>query len=69
MSRKDAYEIVQRNSMRSWREGEDFFELLRKDQNVRSIISEGELSELFDYQYYLRHIDVGFERLGLDVSK
>lgn len=69
MSRKDAYEIVQSNSTRIWHEGGDFFELLRQDRRVTANLSEAELRDLFDYQYYLKHIDVGFQRVGLDGSK
>jgi adenylosuccinate lyase len=65
LSRQDAYTIVQRNSMRAWRERTSFHDLLAADPDVRQHLSPSELDELFDYGYYLRHIDAAFERLGL----
>ena len=63
LSRQRAYELVQRNAMKAWRGKENFLELLRQDEEI--ILSEDELSEIFDYGYYLRHIDEIFQRLGL----
>ncbi len=65
MSREDAYEAVQRNSMKVWDEGRDFPEVIREDPNVSSRLSQNELDDLFDYQYYIRHVDEIFERLQL----
>lgn len=65
LSRKDAYEIVQSNATRVWDGGEDFFDVLSQDGRVAQILSQNELRELFDYQYYLKHVDVAFQRLGL----
>ncbi|MDA8218974.1 MAG: adenylosuccinate lyase [Dehalococcoidales bacterium] len=65
LSRQDAYEMVQRNAMRAWRGEGEFLDLLRADAEVRSHLSEEELSGLFDYQYFLRYVDIAFERLGL----
>ncbi len=63
LSRQRAYELVQRNAMKAWRGKENFLELLRQDEEI--ILSEDELSEIFDYGYYLKHIDEIFQRLGL----
>jgi len=65
LSREDAYELVQRNSMRAWQERTPFLELLAADQEVTRVLPRGELEKLFDYNYYARHVDVAFERLGL----
>ncbi|MBI2953950.1 MAG: adenylosuccinate lyase [Chloroflexi bacterium] len=65
LSRKSAYEIVQANAMRVWDNGDDFFEALRQDSRIADYLSETELKDLFDYQYYLKHVDVAFERLQL----
>ncbi len=63
--RDQAYEIVQRNSMKAWKERVSFLRLLEKDPDVNSRLSEGELEGLFDYGYYLKHVDEAFERVGL----
>jgi len=65
MKRQDAYVVVQRNAKRVWSDRVEFYELLLADQEVRRQLSKDELSELFDYNWHLRYIDVGFKRLGL----
>jgi adenylosuccinate lyase len=65
LSREDAYELVQRNSMRAWEERKPLLELLRADSAVSGVLSGAELENLFDYGYYTRYVDDAFERLGL----
>jgi len=65
LSRQKAYEMVQRNAMKSWEGNKDFFNLLKADPEVAEILPQPELEPLFDYQYYLRYVDDIFERLGL----
>lgn len=65
ISREDAYETVQRCSMESWDEDKDFRELVRSDPGVATRFSREELEGLFDYQYYVRHVDEIFTRVGL----
>jgi len=69
LSRQDAYELVQRNAMKAWKERVSFLELLEADGEVTSHLSKQELRKLFDYGYYLKHIDRTFERLGLEESE
>lgn len=63
VSREEAYQLVQHNAMKSWREGSDFQELLVEDKRVREHLSPGEINECFDLQYYLRNVGVIFKRL------
>ena len=65
LSRQKAYELVQRNAMKAWKERIDFLHLLKTDAEVTASLPIVELESLFDYQYYLKHIDQVFERLGL----
>ena len=65
LKRQDAYKIVQRNAMLSWKEGRLFRELLEADEDITSRLSSAALDELFDYSYYTRHVDESFRRLGL----
>jgi adenylosuccinate lyase len=69
LSREAAYEVVQRNAMRSWDNNEDFRELLKADPETLAYLSAVELEELFDYRYYTRYVDAAFERLGLLPAK
>jgi adenylosuccinate lyase len=66
LSRGDAYAIVQRTAMQSWRERTAFLDLLLADDAVTSRLTEAEVRELFDYGYYLQNIGASFERLGLE---
>ena len=65
LSRQKAYEMVQRNAMKSWRGNKDFLSLLKADAEVTAALPQEELESIFDYQYYLRYMDEIFERLGL----
>lgn len=65
LSRETAYRLVQEHAMRSWRERRPFFDLLREDPRVMERLSESELRDLFDYEFYLRNVDATFERLRL----
>ena len=66
MGREEAYKIVQRNAMKAWEEGLDFRQLLRDDPEVSRSMSLDELESLFDYQFYVRHVDDVFKRLNLN---
>ncbi len=63
--RERAYELVQRNAMQVWATKQNFLDLLLADQEVMELISEPELRELFDYKWYLRHVDLIFSRFEL----
>lgn len=63
MMREQAYEIVQRNSLRSWEEGVHLRELLAGDPE--STLAEEELAAAFDPGWYLRHVDEIYARFGL----
>jgi adenylosuccinate lyase len=69
LSRQDAYKMVQRNAMKSWKGGKSFLALLKADKEVTAVLPASELVTLFDEQYYLRYIDVIFGRLGLTESQ
>lgn len=65
LSRERAYELVQRNAMRSWQEKADFRALLEGDAEVAARLSREELAALFDESFYLRHVDEIYRRFGL----
>jgi len=64
-SREEAYQMVQRNAMRSWESGEDFLGLLLGDPEVRERLSEKEIRECFDLAGHLHNVEAIFARLGL----
>ena len=65
LPRQSAYEIVQKNAMRAWKERRPFFELLTADGAVTAKLSADELKSCFDPAFYLRNVDAIFKRLGL----
>jgi adenylosuccinate lyase len=65
LSRQNAYELVQRNAMKSWQKGRNFLGLLKADADVAAVLSSEELENIFNYQYYLRNVDHIFRRVGL----
>jgi adenylosuccinate lyase len=69
LSRQEAYRMVQRNAMKSWKEKTSFLKLLKGDSDVMSKLTETELDSIFDYNYFLKHVDDVFGRLGLDNKK
>jgi adenylosuccinate lyase len=69
LSRQEAYKMVQRNAMKSWKGGKKFLGLLKADAEVTAVLPADELEPLFDEQYYLRYVDVIFTRLGLTESQ
>jgi len=65
LSREEAYGMVQRNTMQAWKDRASFLDLLIGDPEVGKHLSKAELEDIFDYAYFIRHIDAIFARLGL----
>jgi adenylosuccinate lyase len=65
LSREEAYRLVQRNAMQAWKERVSFLDLLAGDAEVGKHLSKAELEGIFDYNYFIRHVDAIFARLGL----
>ena len=65
LPRQRAYELVQRNAMRAWREGRSFQEILAADPDVAALLTPAALGSCFDAAWYLRNVDAVYKRLGL----
>jgi adenylosuccinate lyase len=61
LPRGDAYRLVQRHALRAHEEEQDFRELVRADEEVAGRV---DLDAIFDLDWYTRHVDAVFERLG-----
>jgi adenylosuccinate lyase len=61
MSREEAYTIVQELSQRAWDQGVPLIDLLEQDERVRDLGLD--LSAIFDYQHYVRHVPEVIGRL------
>jgi len=69
MAREDAYRVAQQHAAATWEEGVDFRELVKADPGVQERLEADVLAGLFDYGYYIAHVDELFERVGLGSSK
>jgi adenylosuccinate lyase len=75
VSREDAYRIVQRNAMKVWEglqqgkpalneAGESLYlENLLADDELRESLSETQIRECFNYDYYTKNVDKIFQRV------
>ena len=63
--REDAYVWVERNAMKRWLESEDFHTNVKKDPDISRVLTEAEIDEVFDVQWFLRNVDMIFARLGI----
>ncbi len=64
--REDAYKIVQGLAHESIRSQIDFSELLKKDAYVSKHFTAQEIDELFDINYYFKHINYIFDRYNAE---
>jgi len=66
LTREEAYALVQRCALKTWDDEEvTFQEVLEGDPEIRAHLSREELTRLFDYHHYLRHVDAIFKRAGI----
>jgi adenylosuccinate lyase len=63
VSREDAYVYTQRNAMKVWDEGGEYKDLVMKDTDISSLLSEEEIARVFDVKHYLRNVEKVFERV------
>ncbi|MDD8027188.1 MAG: adenylosuccinate lyase [Acidobacteriota bacterium] len=63
MSREDAYQLVQRNSLKAWNESGDFKALASADPEIAAKLGPAELRACFSLDPYLEKIDYIFERV------
>lgn len=75
VSREDAYKIVQRNAMKVWEEiqngkatindkGESLYLLyLLEDKELREKLSQEQIKECFNFDYYTKNVDNIFKRV------
>ncbi|QQS42942.1 MAG: adenylosuccinate lyase [Acidobacteriota bacterium] len=63
VSREDAYAWTQRNAMKVWDEGGNYYHLIREDTDISSRLSNEEIDRVFDLKHYLRNVDKVFARV------
>jgi len=64
MNRNDAYDLIQDLSMRTFESKEHFKQICSNNEIIKSKISNKDLDEIFDYNYYLRFTKEQFNSIG-----
>ena len=71
LTRERAYDLVQRNAMRTWeakhagREDADFLAQLKSDPEVAEYFKKGELEALCSLEFHFKEVKSRFKKLGL----
>ncbi len=63
LTREEAYQVVQRNSLKAWNEGLDFKALVSADPDVSRFLGPEDIDRCFSIAPYLDKIDYIFERV------
>ena len=61
-TREQAYSIVQKNAMITWKNNTSFFENLSKDKRIVNKIPVNKLKKLFNLGYHSKKINIIFKR-------
>ena len=68
LTREEAYQVVQRSSLKAWKDGLDFRELVAADPDVARVLGPKDIERCFSLAPYLDKIDYIFERVFRDES-
>jgi adenylosuccinate lyase len=66
MTREQAYDLVQRAAMAVWEEGGQLRDVLQQQPELKNILSEKELDDIFNYQRLLARVDQVLARAGIE---
>ena len=61
-TREEAYKIVQKNAMNSWKQNSSFFNNIISDKKITDKIPVNKLKKLFDFGYHTKKINIIFNR-------
>jgi adenylosuccinate lyase len=65
LTREKAYELVQRNAMKTWADAKTFKDFLLEDAEVTRLLTAHEVEDLFDLEIHLRHVNDTFKKVGI----
>lgn len=69
LPRTEAYELVKKLAQEAMDQKTPLHELVSADKQVGEILSPEKIAQLFDPGFYLRGIDIAYERLGISSKK
>ena len=61
-TREEAYKLVQKNAMKSWRENSSFLGNILLDKKITNKIPVNKLKKLFNFSYHTKKINIIFNR-------
>jgi adenylosuccinate lyase len=62
LDRERAYELVQKNAMKSWDGNKSFKKIIENDGEVMTYLNKEELNGIFNYNNFIKEVDFIFER-------
>ncbi|MDD5681119.1 MAG: adenylosuccinate lyase [Candidatus Omnitrophica bacterium] len=65
LTRLEAYDIVQKSAMEARGTGENFRDVLLRNQQLTEFLTAEEIEKCFDLKYHLKHIDKIFSKVGI----
>ncbi len=65
LSRTQAYDLVQKAAMQTWKDSGSFKDNLLSDSRLAGYLNAKELDKLFDLDFYLRNVNKIFQKVGL----
>ena len=66
LAREKAYDLVQPLAMQSFKNNENFKELLHNNTEIMSYLTEEEFEDCFDPYYHVRNVDEIYKRVGIE---
>lgn len=64
-SREKAYDLIQPLAMIAWTQHRDFKTILKNEAQIKKILSDDEIESCFSLDFYLKHVDALYQRVGL----
>ncbi|WP_128896826.1 adenylosuccinate lyase [Longirhabdus pacifica] len=68
LSREQAYDSVQPKAMQAWESQQHFKQIVLTSEDITSYLSVDEIEDCFNPNWYVKHVDTIFNRLGLTPS-
>jgi adenylosuccinate lyase len=63
LSREDAYNVVQERAMEAWKQKVPYKDLLKQDDVITKYLSNKDIDQLFNMDYYTKNIDHIYNRV------
>lgn len=64
-AREKAYDLIQPLAMIAWTQHKDFKNILKNEAQIKKILSYDEIESCFSLDFYLKHVDALYQRVGL----